>query len=186
MTTNLSYIHAKLRYEPVKHQHTISKPNRIEVKTIMEYLKITHTSARCPKCGQKLQASDIKTYPFVCKHCDENFYAIEARQNSHEQFNVFIPLEKKARDLIYFIKPLAEECGGHCQQWSEKSNGVYITFDSRFYAVDITEFNNKIRQIPYLKIGTTLYKKVIINKEPITINGHLCRISPNGLEYTDL
>lgn len=152
----------------------------------MEYLKITHTSARCPKCGQKLQASDIKTYPFVCKHCDENFYAIEARQNSHEQFNVFIPLEKKARDLIYFIKPLAEECGGHCQQWSEKSNGVYITFDSRFYAVDITEFNNKIRQIPYLKIGTTLYKKVIINKEPITINGHLCRISPNGLEYTDL
>ena len=149
----------------------------------MEYLKITHTSARCPKCGQKLQASDIKTYPFVCKHCDENFYAIEARQDSHEQFNVFIPLEKKARDLIYFIKPLAEEYGGHCQQWSEKSNGVYITFNSRFYAVDITELNNKIRQIPYLTRGMTLYEKVRINDVPTIIEERLCCISPNGLEY---
>lgn len=149
----------------------------------MEYLKITETSAKCPKCGQKLQASDIPSYPFVCKHCNENFYAIETHHNSYEKFYIFIPLERRAKDLIYLIKPIVEEYGGHCQKWAAKSNGVYITFDSRFYAVDITELNNKIQQIPHLKLGMTLYEKTGINDEPTVIEERLCCISPNGLEY---
>ena len=33
--------------------------------------------AFCPRCGQKLVKSDLKSYKYLCKNCDENFYNIE-------------------------------------------------------------------------------------------------------------
>lgn len=32
----------------------------------------------CPKCGKRLHDSDVDGYKYVCRECDENFYAIEA------------------------------------------------------------------------------------------------------------
>ena len=32
----------------------------------------------CPKCGRKLEPSDVDGYKFVCFNCDENFYSFEA------------------------------------------------------------------------------------------------------------
>ena len=32
----------------------------------------------CPKCGRKLEPSDVEGYEFVCFNCDENFYSFEA------------------------------------------------------------------------------------------------------------
>ena len=32
----------------------------------------------CPHCHRELTPSDIDGYPWVCKHCDENFYDFEA------------------------------------------------------------------------------------------------------------
>ena len=32
----------------------------------------------CPKCGRKLEPSDVDGYKFVCFNCDENFYGFEA------------------------------------------------------------------------------------------------------------
>lgn len=35
----------------------------------------------CPRCGRPVTKSDLSDsengYPFQCKHCDEDFYAIE-------------------------------------------------------------------------------------------------------------
>lgn len=33
---------------------------------------------RCPKCGRRLEPSDVDGYKFVCYDCDENFYGFEA------------------------------------------------------------------------------------------------------------
>lgn len=33
---------------------------------------------RCPKCGRKLEPSDVDGYRFACFECDENFYSFEA------------------------------------------------------------------------------------------------------------
>lgn len=39
---------------------------------------------RCPKCGRKLNPSDVEGYSFVCYHCDENFYGFEAVESESE------------------------------------------------------------------------------------------------------
>lgn len=40
-------------------------------------MKVYGTSGVCPKCGRQLHTSDVAGYGFVCKGCDENFYAME-------------------------------------------------------------------------------------------------------------
>lgn len=149
----------------------------------MNYLKVTQTSAVCPKCKQKLHASDIPTYPFVCNNCDENFYAIEARHYYAEKFNIFIPLQKSAKDLVYAIKPIAEKYDGKCSKWCENSEGVYITFQSRCYAIDITDLCNEISRIPYVQKGMTLYERANINDQDIIIEEKLHVISPNMIPH---
>ena len=149
----------------------------------MEYLKITKTSAICPKCKQKLHASDVPSYPFVCHNCDENFYAIEANHNSQERFNVFIPLDKKTKDLIPFIDRIAQKYDARCGKYSEKSGGVYITVDSRFYAIDISKLNSEIQTIPHIKLGMMMYEKATIEDKEIILKEKLCGISSNGIQY---
>lgn len=34
---------------------------------------------RCPRCGNRLEYSDIPEYTWLCTECDENFYSFEAR-----------------------------------------------------------------------------------------------------------
>lgn len=38
----------------------------------------------CPRCGRPVTKSDLSGtengYPFQCKHCDEDFYAIECTE----------------------------------------------------------------------------------------------------------
>lgn len=158
----------------------------------MEYLKITKTSAICPKCKQKLHASDVPSYPFVCHNCDENFYAIEANHNSQERFNIFIPLDKKAKDLIPLIDKIAKKYNAKCGKYSDKSGGVYIIFESLFYAVDICKLNAEIQTIPHVKLGMTMYEKVTIENKEVILKEKLCgilpkeklcRILPNGIQY---
>lgn len=149
----------------------------------MQHLQITDTSAICPRCKQKLQASDLPNYPFVCKNCDENFYAIETKHDSREYFHVFIPLEKRAKDMYYLIEPIARKYNATCTKWSDKSQGIYVKFPSRFYAVDITEFQKEIQQLPYLTRGMELYEKIDAKNELKILDEKLYGISLKGFSY---
>lgn len=53
---------------------------RYQVRAAELSKKFTKIHAICPKCGQKMQKSDLEEYAFLCHECDENFYSIEVRE----------------------------------------------------------------------------------------------------------
>ena len=50
---------------------------------------MSKTVYKCPRCGGRLEESDVREYAFVCHECDENFYGCEAVEEEGETFRYF-------------------------------------------------------------------------------------------------
>lgn len=151
---------------------------------LIPYLDITETSAICPHCGQHLHASDVDSYPFVCLSCDENFYTIEADHDRNKEFEIFIPLDKKAKGLVPKIQNIAKKYNAVCAEYNTEKQGISIIFTNMKIALNIDNIRKEINQIPHVKLGMTLYETIVReNNKTEYIEEILGCISPNGLSY---